>query len=147
MPSKPKPPKPPNEGSSLLSSSSPSTSSPRADTPSSSSSSTGSSLGHANPTFGPDQTGYANPRPAIEGESFTLRGVLVGLAVGLVICFSNMYFGLQTGWVSTMTMPASLLGFGIFRVLGSRLELPFSPVENVLVQTVAGSMAIMPLGW
>jgi OPT family oligopeptide transporter len=58
-----------------------------------------------------------------------------------------MYFGLQTGWVSTMSMPASLMGFGIFRLLRSRLgELPFSPVENVLVQTVAGSMAIMPLG-
>ncbi|KAK3905910.1 OPT oligopeptide transporter protein-domain-containing protein [Staphylotrichum tortipilum] len=88
-------------------------------------------------------------RPVIAGASFTARGVLVGLAVGLVICFSNMYFGLQTGWVSTMTMPASLMGFGIFRLLrGSRLleGLPFSPVENVLVQTVAGSMAIMPLG-
>ncbi|KAJ4307095.1 OPT super [Collariella sp. IMI 366227] len=58
-----------------------------------------------------------------------------------------MYFGLQTGWVSTMTMPASLLGFGIFRLLRHHLgSLPFSPVENVLVQTVAGSMAIMPLG-
>ncbi len=88
-------------------------------------------------------------RPVIAGASFTARGVLVGLAVGLVICFSNMYFGLQTGWVSTMTMPASLMGFGIFRLLrSSRLleGLPFSPVENVLVQTVAGSMAIMPLG-
>ena len=85
-------------------------------------------------------------RRAIEGESFTVRGVLVGLAVGLVICFSNMYFGLQTGWVSIMSMPASLMGFGLFRTVASRLELPFSPVENVLVQTVAGSMAIMPLG-
>ncbi|KAL2116980.1 hypothetical protein VTJ04DRAFT_9148 [Mycothermus thermophilus] len=89
------------------------------------------------------------PQPPliIEGEPFTLRGLLVGLAVGTIICFSNMYFGLQTGWVSTMSMPASLMGFGIFRLLRSRLgELPFSPVENVLVQTVAGSMAIMPLG-
>jgi uncharacterized oligopeptide transporter (OPT) family protein len=49
-----------------------------------------------------------------------------------------------------MTMPASLMGFGIFRLLARRglldALLPFSPVENVLVQTVAGSMAIMPLG-
>ncbi|KAK3683540.1 OPT oligopeptide transporter protein-domain-containing protein [Podospora appendiculata] len=82
----------------------------------------------------------------IEGESFTFRGVGVGLLVGLVICFSNMYFGLQTGWVSTMTMPASLMGFGFFKVLSRHLKFPFSPVENVLVQTVAGSMAIMPLG-
>ncbi|KAI8235927.1 hypothetical protein K4K57_003964 [Colletotrichum sp. SAR 10_99] len=84
--------------------------------------------------------------PTIQGRSFTIRGVLVGLLVGLVICFSNMYFGLQTGWVSTMTMPASLMGFGIFKALARHLKFPFSPVENVLVQTVAGSMAIMPLG-
>lgn len=57
-----------------------------------------------------------------------------------------MYFGLQTGWVSMMTMPASLMGFGIFKTLSRHLAFPFSPVENVLVQTVAGSMAIMPLG-
>nr|CAB99186.1 conserved hypothetical protein [Neurospora crassa] len=89
---------------------------------------------------------HSPPRPLIEGKSFTARGVLVGLGVGLIICFSNMYFGLQTGWVSIMSMPASLMGFGVFRLLTQRLKFPFSPVENVLVQTVAGSMAIMPLG-
>ncbi|KKA28668.1 hypothetical protein TD95_004756 [Thielaviopsis punctulata] len=80
------------------------------------------------------------------GQSLTVRGVAVGLAVGLVVCFSNMYFGLQTGWVSPMTLPASLMGFGVFRGLARHLEFPFSPVENVLVQTVASSMALMPLG-
>lgn len=45
-----------------------------------------------------------------------------------------------------MTLPASLLGFGLFRTLSKHLDFPFSPVENVLVQTVAGSMALMPLG-
>ncbi|ORY63967.1 OPT oligopeptide transporter protein-domain-containing protein [Pseudomassariella vexata] len=81
-----------------------------------------------------------------EGRHFTVRGVVVGLLVGLVICFSNMYFGLQTGWVSMMTMPASLMGYGIFKGLAPHLKFPFSPVENVLVQSVAGGMAIMPLG-
>lgn len=88
----------------------------------------------------------AKPGLDVEGRSFTLRGVAAGLLVGLVICFSNMYFGLQTGWVSMMTMPASLMGFGIFKTLSRHLAFPFTPVENVLVQTVAGSMAIMPLG-
>lgn len=37
--------------------------------------------------------------PPIEGQHFTVRGIAVGLTVGLLICFSNMYFGLQTGWV------------------------------------------------
>jgi OPT family oligopeptide transporter len=70
----------------------------------------------------------------------------VGLGVGLIICFSNMYFGLQTGWVSSMSMPSSLIGFAFFKTLARHLELPFTPVENVLVQTVAGSMGTMPLG-
>ncbi|OTA94051.1 hypothetical protein M434DRAFT_395129 [Hypoxylon sp. CO27-5] len=81
-----------------------------------------------------------------EGRHFTLRGIAAGLLVGLIICFSNMYFGLQTGWISMMTMPSSLLGFGIFKALSRHLSFPFSPVENVLVQSVAGGMAIMPLG-
>jgi cell division protein FtsX len=37
--------------------------------------------------------------------NFTVRGVLVGLGIGIIICFSNTYFGLQTGWVSGMAMP------------------------------------------
>jgi uncharacterized oligopeptide transporter (OPT) family protein len=57
-----------------------------------------------------------------------------------------MYFGLQTGWVSSMSMPASLIGFGFFKTLAKHLDFPFTPVENVLVQTVAGSMGTMPLG-
>ncbi|RDL37230.1 Uncharacterized protein BP5553_04663 [Venustampulla echinocandica] len=81
-----------------------------------------------------------------EGQNFTLRGILVGLGVGLIICFSNMYFGLQTGWISSMSMPASLIGFAFFKTLAKHIELPFTPVENVLVQTVAGSMGTMPLG-
>ena len=48
--------------------------------------------------------------------------------------------------VSTMTLPASLMGFGLFRMVSQHIRFPFTPVENVLVQTVAGSMAIMPLG-
>lgn len=91
-------------------------------------------------------TATSKPELEVEGRSFTLRGLAAGLLVGLIICFSNMYFGLQTGWVSMMTMPASLMGFGIFKTLSRHLAFPFTPVENVLVQTVAGSMAIMPLG-
>lgn len=84
--------------------------------------------------------------PNNSGQNFTLRSVVAGLAIGTVICAANVYFGLQTGWVSIMSMPASLMGFGIFRLLRSHLELPFSPVENVFVQSVACGMAIMPLG-
>lgn len=40
-----------------------------------------------------------------EPQNFTLRGILVGLGVGLIICFSNMYFGLQSR--SSISMPCS----------------------------------------
>jgi OPT family oligopeptide transporter len=83
---------------------------------------------------------------ASQPQNFTLRGVLVGLAIGVVICFSNMYFGLQTGWVSGMAMPSALIGFAYFKVVARTLKLPFTPVENVLVQSVAGSVGTMPLG-
>ncbi|POR33295.1 Putative oligopeptide transporter [Tolypocladium paradoxum] len=86
------------------------------------------------------------PRPCPPGRHFTVRSVAAGLGVGTVICAANVYFGLQTGWVSIMSMPASLMGFGIFRLLRRHLQFPFTPVENVLLQSVACGMAIMPLG-
>jgi OPT family oligopeptide transporter len=83
---------------------------------------------------------------ASEPQNFTVRSLLVGLGIGIVICFSNTYFGLQTGWVSGMAMPSALLGFAWFKALGRYIDFPFTPVENVLVQTVAGAVGTMPLG-
>lgn len=34
------------------------------------------------------------------GPVLTVRAVAAGLLVGAVLCFSNTYFGLQTGWVT-----------------------------------------------
>lgn len=87
-----------------------------------------------------------SPAPSGEGQNFTTRSLAIGLLVGLIICFSNTYFGLQTGWVSGMTMPASLISFAFFKVFAQHLSYPFTPVENVLVQTVASAVGTMPLG-
>lgn len=93
-----------------------------------------------------------------EQPQFTLRALLLGLLIGVLIAFSNTYFGLQTGWISGMAMPSALIGFAYFRGLrtlmckfgsvGEKLGwgAEFSEVENVLVQTVAGSVGTMPLG-
>ncbi|OKL63736.1 hypothetical protein UA08_00903 [Talaromyces atroroseus] len=79
-------------------------------------------------------------------QSFTPRSLIVGLGIGTLIVFSNTYFGLQTGWMSLMTMPSSLIGFAVFKSLSNHLSFPFTPVENVLIQTVAGAVGTMPLG-
>jgi uncharacterized oligopeptide transporter (OPT) family protein len=89
----------------------------------------------------------ANSRNSTDSRnSFTLRALLLGLAIGVLICFCNLYFGLQTGWGSVMSMPASLIGFAAFRSVSKHIKLPFTPGENVLVQTVAGHAGIMSLG-
>ncbi|ORZ25608.1 OPT oligopeptide transporter protein-domain-containing protein [Absidia repens] len=61
------------------------------------------------------------------------------------MCFSNMYFGLQTGWISMMSLQSSLLGFALFKPFQHMLQVKFSPVENVVLQTVAVATATMPL--
>ena len=55
-----------------------------------------------------------------EPQNFTLRGILVGLGVGLIICFSNMYFGLQSR--------------SFFVVLG--------PVDSKLMKMQLGGLAV-----
>jgi uncharacterized oligopeptide transporter (OPT) family protein len=84
--------------------------------------------------------------PGTSAQSFTPRSLVVGLIIGTLIIFSNTYFGLQTGWMSLMTMPSSLIGFAVFKSLSKHLSFPFTPVENVLIQTVAGAVGTMPLG-
>ena len=83
---------------------------------------------------------------AEQGQHFTIRGVVVGLVIGVIIIFSNTYFGLQTGWVSGMSMPSTLIAFGFFKTISRWIDSPFTPVENVLVTSVAGSVGTMPLG-
>jgi uncharacterized oligopeptide transporter (OPT) family protein len=92
------------------------------------------------------QTQHYLAEQADEDGHFTLRGVLVGLAIGVIICFSNTYFGLQTGWISGMAMPAALISFAYFKLIARYIDYPFTPVENVLVTTVAGAVGTMPLG-
>jgi uncharacterized oligopeptide transporter (OPT) family protein len=93
-----------------------------------------------------DPIEFANGRAPTSAQSFTPRSLLVGLIIGALITFSNTYFGLQTGWISTMAMPSALIGFSVFKVLSKQLSFPFTPVENVLIQTVAGAVGTMPLG-
>lgn len=81
-----------------------------------------------------------------QDRSFTLRGTLVGLGIGVIICFSNTYFGLQTGWIGGMAMPSALIGFAFFKSVANYIKYPFTPQENVLVTTVAGAVGTMPLG-
>ncbi|KAK4684568.1 required for meiotic nuclear division protein 1, partial [Tremellales sp. Uapishka_1] len=87
--------------------------------------------------------------PILEGD-FTFRAVAVGLLVGVVLCMTNIYFGLQTGWVSMMSLQSALLGFAIFKVFPLIPSMfpnskPLTVQENVVLQTTAVATGTMPL--
>ncbi len=79
-------------------------------------------------------------------RQLTIRAVTTGLCVGSILCFSNTYFGLQTGWVTMGSLQSAILGFGVFRVLHCfDCMKGFTVEENVIVQTTSVATATMPL--
>ncbi|RCI05758.1 hypothetical protein CU098_001285, partial [Rhizopus stolonifer] len=91
------------------------------------------------------QTNNSTQQDSHEKGHFTFRSVVCGLMIGTLMCFSNMYFGLQTGWISMMSLQSSLLGFAIFKPFQPMLRHTFGPIENVVLQTTAVATATMPL--
>ncbi|KAJ6256280.1 hypothetical protein Dda_8777 [Drechslerella dactyloides] len=87
----------------------------------------------------------ASQSQSLSQRQFTTRGLAVGLVVGTLLNAVNVYFGLQTGWISLMSMPAALLSFVVFQAASPLLGRPFLEKENVFVQTVAVAVGCMPL--
>ncbi|KAF8239795.1 oligopeptide transporter [Tricholoma matsutake] len=81
------------------------------------------------------------PTTSASQPEFTLTAVLLGLAIGLVICFTNLSLGLQSGWISMMSIQSALIGFLVSRLLPT----PLSPQEIIVVQTTAVATGTMPL--
>ncbi|KAI6042518.1 OPT oligopeptide transporter protein-domain-containing protein [Pisolithus marmoratus] len=72
---------------------------------------------------------------------FTLPAMTIGLLIGCLLCFTNLYFGLQTGWISMMSLQSALLGFLVSKLLPT----PLSPQQLIVVQTTAVATGTMPL--
>ncbi|KAH3676536.1 hypothetical protein WICMUC_001977 [Wickerhamomyces mucosus] len=77
----------------------------------------------------------------------TPRAIIAGLFIGTIILISNFQFGLQTGWVSMMSLPSALLSFAIFKNLQPFLNLEFTDVENVFIQSIAVATGTGPLAY
>ena len=91
-----------------------------------------------------------SPSPITHARIFeectlTLRAVIAGLLIGAMICFANLYFLLQAGLNNSMPLPSALLGYIVFQPISRFLRTPYSPMENVLVMTIAASMGAMPV--
>ncbi|GMM42667.1 hypothetical protein DAHU10_035770 [Hanseniaspora uvarum] len=71
----------------------------------------------------------------------TLRATTISLFIGTLVLLSNMQFGLQSGWITMMTLPSSLLSCAIFKSIYP-IFFPyngnnFTDVENVYCQSIA----------
>ena len=84
--------------------------------------------------------------PHEDGQGLTIRALVVGTALGLVIAASNIYLGLKTGFTFGASLFGSLLGFAIIKPLSNALPKHFGggyfgPRENVTIQSAATGAA------
>jgi len=78
----------------------------------------------------------------------TVRAVLVGMALGAVMCLSNLYVFFKTGWSMGVTITAAILAFAVMR-LASALRLtrtPLTALENNALITVSSGAGYMTGG-
>jgi uncharacterized oligopeptide transporter (OPT) family protein len=83
-------------------------------------------------------------RHAPSPPSFTAKALLTGLLLGTLLCHINIHFGLLNGFSDELSLEAVLLGFAILQSSKYLFGTTFTPAENVLVSTIAGTMGLMP---
>lgn len=89
------------------------------------------------------------PAPAVSSTAqLTVRAVLWGMAIGAVMCLSNIYVFFKTGWSLGVTLTACILAFALFRALKAAklIDKPLGALENNALTTVASGAGFMTGG-
>lgn len=81
-------------------------------------------------------------------RQLTLRAAVTGMVLGGVLCLSNLYVVLKTGWSLGVTITATIIAFAFFRALQGAgvTRTPFTALENTMVASIASSGAWMTGG-
>lgn len=95
--------------------------------------------------FTGDEVLLAPPQavPATATAELTVRAVLTGAVIGMLLAAANVYTGLKSGFIDSGALTATLVSFTVFasvRRFGGRA---FTRLENNVAQTVAASAAVM----
>ncbi|KAK4152670.1 OPT oligopeptide transporter protein-domain-containing protein [Chaetomidium leptoderma] len=77
-----------------------------------------------------------------EENPLTIRAVVIGCILGSLVCASNLYLGLKTGFTFSANMFGAIFGYGILKLLEKAGKTPiigglFGPQENSIVQAAA----------
>ncbi|HEX2658831.1 MAG TPA: OPT/YSL family transporter [Polyangia bacterium] len=73
----------------------------------------------------------------------TLRALIAGAGIGIILAAGNVYTGLKTGFIDSGSLTATLVSFAVFAGLRRFGPRAFTPFENNIAQTVAASAAVM----
>lgn len=76
-----------------------------------------------------------------EAPQLTVRAVVTGAALGLVLASTNLYFGLKTGWHIGMGLTACVLSFTLWRLLckAGWSRTPLGILENAAMASTASA--------
>src|SRR6185437_10967421 len=76
--------------------------------------------------------------PNVQMREFTLRAVLLGLVMCVVLGAANAYLGLRAGQTIAATYPAAVIGMAVLRVVkGSILEENIARTAGSIGESVA----------
>src|SRR5271156_3098750 len=84
--------------------------------------------------------------PGVEMKEFTLRAVLLGLVMCVILGAANAYLGLRAGQTIAATYPAAVIGMAVLRVFkGSILEENIARTAGSIGESVAaGAVFTLP---
>jgi putative OPT family oligopeptide transporter len=84
-----------------------------------------------------------SPVPVVIERELSVRAVLTGVLLGVLLTPSNVYAGLKIGWSFNMSIIALLLGVGFWQGVAARAtrDTPWSLHESNINQTVASAAA------
>ncbi len=88
-----------------------------------------------------------NPTSSSPSE-LTVRAVIAGMLLGVVMCLSNLYVFFKTGWSMGVTITAAILAFALFGGLRAAgiAKRPLLALENNVLTTVASGAGYMTGG-
>jgi OPT family oligopeptide transporter len=100
------------------------------------------------PAFGDPMAAPEPTVPPSPAPELTLRAVLAGGLIGVVMCLSNLYVFFKSGWSIGVTITGAILAFALFRGLkAARLvKAPLGALENNVLTTVASGAGYMTGG-
>lgn len=87
-------------------------------------------------------------QPAPDRHELTLRAIVVGALIGVVMCLSNIYVFFKTGWSMGVTLTACILAFAAFRGLSALgvVKRPLGVLENNALTTLSSGAGYMTGG-